>query len=157
MPNESIRIQIQEIFDNNELTDLKYFLDRSDYLNKLNVNLNYIFHLIQSGGILVTTISAGYNNTNLIWLGVSLNALATLLHLYEKNNNILIAKMNQEIISIKDGTYNNQTKLIESDGDNEHSIPVNLVNLGANKTTPMNIFNTPTPTPTPTPMPTPTI
>jgi len=100
----------------------------------LNVNLNYVFHLIQSGGILVTTISAGYNNTNLIWLGVSLNALATLLHLYEKNNNILIAKMNQEIISIKDGTYNNQTKLIDSEGDNENSIPVNLVNLGANNT-----------------------
>lgn len=115
MPTQDITVQIQDIFDNNVLTDLKDFFKRKDGLNNWNVYLSYIFHTLQSTGILVTTISAGYNMTSIIWVGVSLNAAATLVHVFEKNNNAIIAKLNEDIKRIKDGTYVDQTQLVDDE------------------------------------------
>jgi hypothetical protein len=64
-----------------------------------------MFHMVQSGGILTTTIATGYNLTYLIWVGVGLNILATLLNVYEKTNANLSKKLLTDIESIKAGKY----------------------------------------------------
>ena len=118
MSSPDIAIQIQEIFDNNVLRDLKDFLKRRDTLNNWNVYLLYVFHFIQSAGILVTSISVGYDVKTLIWVGICLNAGATLIHVYEKSNNMLIDKLGDDIKRIKDGNYLDQSKLVDDDENN---------------------------------------
>lgn len=128
MSKEEISIQIQDIFNQNELSDLKDFLKRLDRLNKVNVTMSYFFHAAQSSGILVTTIAAGFNSTSLIWLGVVLNSVATLLHVFEKNNNEIITKLSQEIKAIKEGNYIDQSTLIDTD-ETKFKSDLNLTNM----------------------------
>lgn len=133
MPTQNTNVQIQDLFDKNELNDLKDFFKRKDFLNNWNVYLSYIFHALQSSGILVTTISAGYGTTSLIWVGVSLNAAATLIHVFEKNNNEIITKLTDDIKRIKDGTYVDQSQLVDDDSvvNNSH-IHTDIINTNTN-------------------------
>ncbi len=85
--NKDITLEIKNIIDNNILDDLKRFLKKRQCLNTSNSILVYLFHIVQSIGILLTSYATGNNNTNLIWIGVSLNFLATLIHVFEQTNN----------------------------------------------------------------------
>jgi hypothetical protein len=105
--------EINQLIDNNKIDDLKRFLYRRRCLNESNIYLNYLFHLIQSSGILLTSYATASNNTNLIWAGVSLNMVATLINLYEKTNNSLSKKMLANIQAIREGNYLDETVLIE--------------------------------------------
>jgi len=107
--------EIQKMFDDNKLNDLKTFMRRKECLNTCNVWILYLFHILQSSGIIVTTISAGYNDTNMIWVGVCLNVSASLLHIYEKNNNAMIHRLSKEIVLIKEGKYIDESILVNID------------------------------------------
>jgi hypothetical protein len=113
--DETIALEIQRIFDENEINDLYSLLKKRNCLNNLNLVLIYIFHLVQTTGILVTTIASGYGDTSLIWLGVSLNALASLIHVIEKNNNSIMKKMMTDIKKIKAGNYVDETPVFGGD------------------------------------------
>ena len=65
----------------------------------------YIFHLIHSSGIILSAYAAGTNSENLILVGISLNMLATLISIYEKQNSSILKKLLNDIKLIKDGTY----------------------------------------------------
>ena len=97
--------QIQSLLENNRLEDLKRFLNRRQYLNSTNVALMYLFHIVQTSGILVTTLAAGYDMKSIIWVGASLNALAALIHVFEKTNDGLIKQYGKDIQLIKDNNY----------------------------------------------------
>ena len=113
--NKDISIEIQNILNNNELEDLKRFLKKRHQLNLANQCMMYLFHFLQSAGILTTTIAAGSKNTELIWFGVGLNVLASLINIYEKNNNALLKKMMAEIQAIREGNYVDEGALIDTD------------------------------------------
>lgn len=113
--NKSIEIQIQTIFDTNKINDLNRFLHKRQCLNTTNSYFNYLFHLVQSAGILTTSIAAGNNNTEMVWIGVGLNILATLINVYEKANNSISTKILQDIKLIKEGKYVDEGVLIETD------------------------------------------
>lgn len=115
LENKNIDKQIQQIFENNKLIDLQAFIKRKTYLNETNMWIMYVFHILQTSGIVCTTISAGYNDLNMIWLGVCLNASASLLSIYEKNNNAIIKKLSREIIFIKKGTYVDENVLVDTE------------------------------------------
>jgi hypothetical protein len=97
--------QIQEIFDQHELDELKTIMHRRHCLNQCNLYLVYIFHLIQSAGILTTTIATGYNYTELIWVGVGLNLLASMINIYEKTNAAMSKRLLMDIDKIKAGQF----------------------------------------------------
>jgi len=103
------------MFDNNTLEDLKRFLNKRRCLNATNSYLIYIFHLVQSGGILVTSIATSNHDTNLIWIGVALNMLASLINVYEKTNNSILKKIMNDIKLIKEGNYIDEGELVETD------------------------------------------
>jgi hypothetical protein len=113
MQNSEISLEIKKIFENNELEDLKRFMRKRQCLNKTNICLLYLFHLLQTSGIFVTTIAAGYDAKFLIWIGVGLNLLATLINIYEKTNNNLIKKLLVDIKAIKDGKYVDESAQVE--------------------------------------------
>lgn len=100
--------QIKDIMEENTVNDLKRLLVRRQYLNRCNICLIYLFHLIQSAGILTTTIATGYNYTYLIWVGVGLNVLASLLNIYEKTNANLLKTYLKDIDEIKHGRFTDE-------------------------------------------------
>jgi hypothetical protein len=111
---ESISIQIKKVFQENVLSDLKRFMEKRQCLNQTNMVLIYLFHIVQSAGILTTTIATGYNVREYIWIGVGLNVLASLINAFEQTNNNISKKLLQDIQSIKDGKYVDEGIAVES-------------------------------------------
>ena len=107
-----ISIKINKILDNNKLNDLQRFIDKRQCLNCANMYLIYLFHIVQAAGILTTTIATGYSVKEIIWVGVGLNMLATLIHVFEQTNNNISKKMLQNIEAINKGTYLDEDTLV---------------------------------------------
>jgi len=113
-PN-SVAIEIKEIFETQKLDDLKSMMARRRCLNTTNNVLIYLYHLVQSAGILTSSVAAGFNNQTLIWVGISLNIFASLIHVYEKTNNSIMRRLLYDIKSIKDGNYVAESELVDVD------------------------------------------
>jgi hypothetical protein len=117
--SQEVILQIREILDNNELEQLKEFIARYKSLNKYNLFLSYFFHIIQSSGILVTTVATGYSQTQYIWIGVGLNIFASLLNVIEKNNNTVLHKISKDIQAIREGTFLVETPYVDDTSKKE--------------------------------------
>lgn len=104
---------IKQILLESQLTDLNRNIKRKHCLNNSNIYLVYLFNLVQSAGILSTTYGTSINNTNIVWIGISLNLLASLINIYEKTNNNLIKKLTSDIHSIKIGEYESESQMID--------------------------------------------
>ena len=100
-----VSVEIQSIFEKNKLEDLKAFIEKRKCLNSWNIALIYLFHIIQSAGILTTTIAAGYNMKEIVWVGVGFNILASLLNVFEKTNASISKGLLKDIQAIKEGTF----------------------------------------------------
>lgn len=111
VPN--VNTEIQTIFETNKLNDLKEFIKKRKCLNEWNMALIYLFHVIQSAGILTTTIAAGYDMKLLVWVGVGFNILASLINVFEKTNNGISKHLLKDINAIKDGTYVDEGTMVE--------------------------------------------
>ena len=107
--------QIESILHKNSIDDLQVFIKRRACLNNCNIFLTYVFHLLQTGGMIVTTVSASYNYKELLWIGISLNAFASLISIYEKINQSVSDKMLESIKCIKSGEYLDEAHLINTD------------------------------------------
>ena len=128
--NRDIALEIQTIFDNNKINDLNRFLDKRQCLNTTNTYLVYLFHLVQASGILTTSIAAGTNNTELVWVGVGLNIFATLINVYEKTNNSISAKLLSDIKLIKDNHYVDEGVMIETGSQHNQPKKSSIINMG---------------------------
>jgi hypothetical protein len=98
-------VEIQEIFARNQVDDLKRFMKKRQRINSANTMLMYSFHIFQSAGILVTTIATGYSFRELVWVGVGLNVLSSLMNIFEKINTSVSTKLMKDIRAIREGTY----------------------------------------------------
>ena len=116
--NPELSGKIQQIFDDNKLEDLKFFLEKRHCLNATNSVLIYLFHIVQSVGILTTTIAAGYDQKYLIWVGVGLNILASLINVFEQTNNSISKKLMNDINAIKSENYVDEGAIIEQETNN---------------------------------------
>jgi len=116
--DEDVENQIRNIFNQNKIDDLKKFLNKRACLNRTNHVLIYLFHIIQSAGVLTTTIAAGYNMKELVWIGVGMNILASLINVFEKTNDSMSKRILKDIQSIKTGTYVDEGSIIDVDVKN---------------------------------------
>ena len=139
--NKDVALEIKEIFDNNTLSDLKRFLHKRESLNRANSYLMYLFYLVQSAGILTTSVAAGNNDIYLLWSGIGLNVFASLIHVYEKLNNSIMKKLMHDIKAIKDGTYVDEGEMIDADQKSANDNKSNKSNI--NYTAPMPNATTP--------------
>jgi hypothetical protein len=117
--NTNIQIEIQEILDTNKVTDLKRFIKKRQRLNSCNVCLSYLYYLVQSVGILTTTIGTGYEVKELIWTGIGVNILASLIHSYEQINNNISIKLLKNIENIRKNSYIDEDVLIDLNEENK--------------------------------------
>lgn len=107
----NVSSEIQSILEKNKLEDLKEFIGKRKCLNGCNLALIYLFHIVQSAGILTTTVAAGYNFKELIWVGVGLNIVATIINAFEKTNSSVSKGLLKDINAIRDGTYVDESAL----------------------------------------------
>ena len=117
--NEEIRI----IFEQNKIDDLKRFMTKRQRLNAVNTTLIYAFHIFQSAGILTTTIATGYNIRELIWVGVGLNVVSTLMNVFEKINTSISTKLMKDITSIREDKYVDEGTIVNDIKDKEKKGP----------------------------------
>ena len=115
MVNEEIRI----MFEENKMSDLKRFMAKRQSLNAANSWLIYAFHVFQSAGILTTTIATGYNIRELIWVGVGLNVVSTLMNVFEKINTSISTKLMKDITSIREDKYIDEGTVVNDLKDKE--------------------------------------
>jgi len=138
--SDAVTLEIKVILEEKKIMDLKRFLDRRKTLNLTNSYLIYVFYFVQSAGILTTSFAAGthsfgwLSNDQLIWCGIMLNILASLIHVYEKTNNSILKKTMKDIKAIKDGTYIDEGELVEPDEDKKDSDSIVHFKQAANKT-----------------------
>ncbi len=103
----------------NKMSDLKRFISNRHCLNTSNICFTYLFYVVQMVGLLTTSVAQSYGSTNIVWLGIGLNSLATLIHTFEQTNNKLSKHILDNIISIKNGTYIDEGILINIDDKSE--------------------------------------
>jgi hypothetical protein len=120
---QEIADEISQMFNENQLEDLKRFLSKRKCLNFSNNILVYIFHAVQTSGILLTTIAAGYKVEALVWVGAGVSALASLIKIYESQNNTMLKKLMVDIQKIRDGTYVDEGSLVDSEGAQPQQAP----------------------------------
>ena len=120
----SIASEIQAIFEKNKLSDLKEFVSKRKCLNEFNMALMYLFHIVQSAGILTTTIAAGYDMKELVWIGVGINIVASLINIFEKTNAGISKRLLKDIEAIRDGSFVDQSDLYESPAAKGDSKPL---------------------------------
>jgi hypothetical protein len=125
--DEEVESQIRTIFNQNKVHDLKKFMKKRDCLNQTNQYLDYLFHIIQSAGVLTTTIAAGYDMKEFIWIGVGMNILASLIAIFEKSNDSISKRVFKDIYAIKNGTYVDEGIFVNVDvGENTSRIPTEI-------------------------------
>lgn len=100
--NNTIRVAIEK----NAAEDLTRLLRQRRTLNCWNTVLMYSFHLLQSTGIMLSAYATSHRTEDTwIWVGLSLNFLATLASVYEKQNSALSSLLLADIVDIKRGVY----------------------------------------------------
>jgi hypothetical protein len=124
--------QIQTILDNNKINDLQRFINKRQCLNSANLYLNYIFHLLQSAGILTTAVASGYSLAYLVWVGIGLNIIATLIHIYEQTNNNISKRLLSNIEAIKNGSYLDEDVLVPTSNQNHSTPPTSVDHMSIN-------------------------
>ena len=51
----------------------------------------------------------------MVWIGIGLNIVATLIHVYEKTNHSMLKKLMNDIQKIKAGNYIDESEIVDMD------------------------------------------
>jgi hypothetical protein len=117
---ETINMEIENIFNENKVNDLKRFMAKRQELNNCNIKLRYLHYIMHYSSILVTTLAVSYNNNsdlhlvNMIWIGISLNILSSLINSFERMNKTMSNKLLSDIYKIKTDTYVDESEFVDS-------------------------------------------
>lgn len=113
----TINEQIDEIFETNKINDLKRFIKKREEINNFNIYIRYSYYIIHYSSVLATTFAVGYVGgivcddpaifivKDLIWTGIALNMISTILSSFEQMNKSMSKKMLRDIMNIKNGNY----------------------------------------------------
>jgi hypothetical protein len=104
--------KINKISQDKEIEYLHKFIKNIEDLNYWNSYSIYVYYLIQSSGLIISSYGTSEKNTTILWTGIGLNMFASLIHIYEKINNGKIKKLKEEIKQIKNRTFESQQTLI---------------------------------------------
>ena len=121
---ETTSIEIENIFNENKVNDLKRFMVKRQQLNDCNIKLRYLHYVMHYSSILVTTVAVSYNNNtdihlvNMIWIGISVNIVSSLISSFEKMNKTMSTKLLNDIYKIKTDTYVDESELVDSFHEN---------------------------------------
>lgn len=108
--------EITNMLNANKVEDLVQFLKRRTCLNKANMLLIYVFHALQSAGIVFTSVSANVDRPQqFILIGLLCQIAASMLSTYQQVNASLSETTLRDIVAIKENTYVDQSVLINDE------------------------------------------
>ena len=108
-----IATEIESTFTKNSIEDLHKLIRNRACLNNCNICFTYLSHFLQTCGIIITSLYASYDNYKvLLWIGIGLNASASLVSIYEKTNLAFSEKMLEDIKKIRAGDYIDESTII---------------------------------------------
>jgi hypothetical protein len=105
MNNQETNKIINQLFNNNKISDLKQFINQRSCLNTSNQYLTYLFYFFQASGVFSVSLGQAYNNPYLSWGGVGLNSLASFIYIVINSNSKINTQLMQNIQSIFTGDY----------------------------------------------------
>ena len=80
----NVKISLKKIVGENIVRDLNRFYKTREINNSANMVFIYLVHIVQTAGIFITSLSTGMGYTGLVWAGIALNAIASLIQIFEK-------------------------------------------------------------------------
>jgi hypothetical protein len=106
-------LQVQTILEKNKVDDLNRFLEKRKCLNESNNAFVYIFHILQSAGVIVTSVSTGLGYQGYAWIGIVLNMCASLVSVIQQTNDGISKRLLTNIQSIHDGSYIDEDTIVD--------------------------------------------
>jgi hypothetical protein len=128
--NPQLTIVIEDILAKHREEDMTEFLKSRQCLNIVNEWLIYLFYLVQTAGILLTSFAATTNNQDLVWIGVIINSLASLMQIYIKMHDTSLKMMMSDLQLIKEGKYVDQGTVADIDQQADARIPTATADPG---------------------------
>ena len=88
--DEQTAIKINNIINKNKIDDLMRFINKRQNINCSNQLFGYLFYIIQTISVFSTSLGQYNSNVYLIWSGIGLTSVGTLIHaIINSNNNLL--------------------------------------------------------------------
>lgn len=103
--DEETRIKINNIINKNKVDDLLRFINKRQNLNCSNQLFGYLFYIIQTISIFSTSLGQYNGNAYLIWSGIGLTSIGTLVHAIINSNTKINSSLMNNITHIKNGNY----------------------------------------------------
>lgn len=103
--DEETRIKINNIINKNKVDDLLRFINKRQNLNCSNQLFGYLFYIIQTISIFSTSLGQYNDNAYLIWSGIGLTSIGTLVHAIINSNTKINNSLMNNITHIKNGNY----------------------------------------------------
>ena len=105
MNDEETLNEINRMFNENKIADLREFIGKRSCLNSSNQYLTYLFYFFQTCGVFSVSLGNAYNNAYLSWGGVGLNSFASFIYIVINSNSKINAQLLKNIQMIKDNKY----------------------------------------------------
>ena len=102
-PNPELTIVIEGILSKHMKEDMDKFLKSRQCLNNVDGWLICMFHLLQTAGILMTSYAVAHDSTILVWIGVILNSLASIMQIYINMHDASLKQIMSDLKLIEEG------------------------------------------------------
>ena len=122
--DEQTAIKINNIINKNKVEDLMRFMNKRQNINCGNQVLGYLFYLIQTISVFSTSLGQYNENVYLIWTGIGLTSVGTLIHAIINSNNKINSSLMANIKAIHAGDYVDEIAIDGLDDKKGGSTPV---------------------------------
>lgn len=124
--DEFTAIKIKNIINRNKVDDLLRFMNKRQNINCSNQVLGYGFYVIQSVAVFTSSLGQYLDNTYLIWSGIGLTSIGTLIHAIINSNNKINTSLMTNIKSIHLGNYVDEVAIDGLEEKKSAGTPVNI-------------------------------
>jgi hypothetical protein len=124
--DEFTAIKIKNIINQNKVDDLLRFMNKRQNINCSNQVLGYGFYVIQSVAVFTSSLGQYLDNTYLIWSGIGLTSIGTLIHAIINSNNKINTSLMTNIKSIHSGNYVDEVAIDGLEEKKSAGTPVNI-------------------------------
>jgi len=105
LTDEQTALKINNMINQNKVEDLKRFISKRQNLNVSNQWFGYLFYILQTASVFSTSLGQSYGNPYLIWSGIGLTSIGTLIHAIINSNTKINNNLMKNIKEIKGGSY----------------------------------------------------
>lgn len=124
--DEFTAIKIKNIINQNKVDDLLRFMNKRQNINCGNQVLGYGFYVIQSVAVFTSSLGQYLDNTYLIWSGIGLTSIGTLVHAIINSNNKINTSLMTNIKAIHAGNYIDEVAIDGLEEKKSAGTPVNI-------------------------------